>query len=112
MDADLLSGLVLMAVLLLVVGYLVKEIFGHSFRNLVSEHRALPPAGVNDHLIGAVGRVVAAGERAGEMRVRVGGEGWNARLSGGEGGTLPIGAQVVVEGVAGHVLEVMEKSAA
>lgn len=111
MNTNLLSGLVLTAVALLVVGYLIKEIFGPTLKSLVKEHRALPPAGVNDHLIGAVGRVVADGKRAGEMRVRVGGEGWNARLSSAGSDALPIGTQVVVKAVVGNLLEVDPYSA-
>lgn len=112
MNTDLLSGLLLTAVALVVVGYLVKEIFGPSFATFLAEHRAPPPAGVNSHLIGAVGRVVAHGQREGEMRVRVRGEGWSARLGSSDGDRLPVGAQVEVKAVVGHMLEVAEKSPA
>jgi membrane-bound ClpP family serine protease len=112
MNTDLLSGLLLAAVVIVGVGYLVKQIFGHSFAAFLAEHRAQPPGGANNHLIGAVGRVVDDGDRSGEMRVRVGMERWSARLKSPSGGTLPVGAVVEVKAVEGRVLEVEEKPAA
>jgi membrane protein implicated in regulation of membrane protease activity len=111
MNADLLSGLLLAVVVLVGAGYLIKEIFGPSLASFLAERRALPPAGANDHLIGAVGRIVDSGERSGKMRVRVGMERWSARLAAAENGTLPVGTEVEIKAVEGRVLEVAERAA-
>jgi len=127
MDADLISGLLLAAVVLAGGGYLVHVVFGESIAAFLAERRARPapakperpasargkPApGANDHLIGAVGRVVDDGGRSGEMRVRVGMERWSARLPSSDERKLPVGTEVEVKLVAGRVLEVEEKAAA
>jgi membrane protein implicated in regulation of membrane protease activity len=100
------GGLLLTAVLLLGVGYLIKEIFGPSLAGLLAERRAQPPADPNRHLIGALGRVTENGKGAGALRVRVGIERWSARLASSDDVALPVGTEVEVKGVHGRVLEV------
>jgi membrane protein implicated in regulation of membrane protease activity len=110
MDTDLIGGLLLTAVLLLGVGYLIKEIFGPSLAGLLAKRSAQPPADPNRHLIGAIGRVTDTGEQGGDLRVRVGIERWNARLASSDDVALAVGAEVEVKGVHGRVLEVAART--
>jgi membrane protein implicated in regulation of membrane protease activity len=111
MSLDLFSGLVLAAVLLFGIGYVAKQLLGHSVASFLAEYRAQPEPHADRHLVGAVGRVVDDGERSGRMRVRVGMESWNARLRSSDG-VLPVGTEVEVKAVDGRVLEVEAKPAA
>ncbi|HEX6999501.1 MAG TPA: NfeD family protein [Gammaproteobacteria bacterium] len=110
MSLDFLSGLALAVVVVLGVGYIVKEWFGVEISALAARRRPEPPAGANAHLIGAVARVVETGENSGEMRVRVGMERWSARLRSPGGAVPPVGTEVEVKAVDGFVLEVAERA--
>lgn len=110
MSLDLLTGLLLTAVLLLGIGYVVKELAGDALAGFFSAHTAPESEDPNKRLIGEVGEVVGAGADGG-MRVRVGIERWHARLeSGGDEDTLPVGTEVRVAGVEGSALRVEQSS--
>ena len=108
---NVLSGILLAALVLFMVGFLLKEIFGDRVAKLLAG-RARPPAkSINDHLIGAVGKVVDDTVReGGHVRVRIGIERWSAKLKSTDGRTLPVGAEVKVTAVTGLVLEVEENT--
>jgi len=110
MSADLISGLLLVAVMLAGAAYVVKTLYWDSITAFVAERRAAPPRGTNDHLVGQRGRVVDDGAGNGTMRVRVGMESWRARDAGGRA-SLPIGTEVEVTAVRDGVLEVAERRA-
>jgi membrane protein implicated in regulation of membrane protease activity len=125
MNADFLSGLLLLAVVLAGVAYLIKEFFWESIVTFASKRRspASPqpesassgrapsaPTGTNDHLLGAVGRVVDDGARSGKIRVRVGMETWLARVAPPEA-DVSVGTSVIVRSIHGRVLEVAERPA-
>lgn len=105
MSLDFLSGLLLATVVLVGLAYVARQLLGHRVGKLVAEYRAQPVRNGESHLVGAVGRVVDAGERSGRMRVRVGMESWNARLPSSED-VLPVGTPVRVKAVHGRVLEI------
>jgi membrane protein implicated in regulation of membrane protease activity len=115
MSADFISGLLLFGVLLFGAGYVIKEFFWESLSASMANRRAAapspPPRQPNDHLVGAIGRVIDDGTGSGMMRVRVGMETWRAR-SIDEGASLPVGAQVEVKAVDGLVLDVAARAAA
>lgn len=110
MSLDLLSGLILAAVVLFGMGYVAKQLLGDSVEKFLVEYRKEPTPHADRHLVGAVGRVVDDGERSGRMRVRVGMESWNARLRASDG-VLPVGTEVEIKAVDGRVLEVEAKTA-
>lgn len=111
MDLNLLSGLLLTAVVLFGLGYLIKELVGDRMARWVAEYSAKPSMDPNSQLIGAIGRVVDdAGD--GELSVRVGIERWNARLAAANGRPLPAGTPVKVTAVHGLVLVVEESPGA
>ncbi|MBN1239547.1 MAG: NfeD family protein [Gammaproteobacteria bacterium] len=110
MSLDLISGLLLAAVVLFGAGYVAKQLLGDSLARIVAEYRTPPKPHEDRHLVGAVGRVVDDGERSGRMRVRVGMESWNAR-QGSSDAVLPVGTEVEVKAVDGRVLEVEPKAA-
>lgn len=118
MNADFLSGLLLVGVLLAGAGYLIKAFFWESFVEFYSAQKtarenqaSAQPAGTNDHLVGASGRIVDDGAHSGKLRVRVGMESWHARPADATT-SLPVGTEVEVHAVDGRVLEVAPKTAA
>lgn len=121
MDANFLSGLLLLAVVLFGAGYVIKTFFWESWSSHLSherpaaerppaERKSQEPRSANDHLIGAVGRVVDDGARSGKMRVRVGMETWQARTDSPEA-ALPIGTQIEVKSISDRTLEVAIRAA-
>ena len=119
MNADFLSGLLLVAILLVGAGYLIKEFFWEIWVDFYRAQKAArngsrsvaQPSAINDPLVGASGRVVDAGSQGGRMRVRVGMESWHARTVEGTE-ELVVGTEVRVKAVDGHVLEVVPKAVA
>ena len=112
MSADFLSGLLLVGVLLFGAAYLIKTFFWESITERMTTPRAAaaPPRQPNDHLVGALARVVDDGAASGTPRVRVGMETWRARVDSET--PLTIGAEVEVKAIEGLVLRVAPKSAA
>ena len=117
MNLNFLSGFLLIAVVLAIVIFVVKEMFGERvfadekltrklfrFRRRVSGREAEP---VNNHLIGSIGKVTSHSENvARPMMVRVHPELWPARQSSAAEAPLPIGTVVKVAAVDGPVLVV------
>ena len=115
MSLDFLSGLLLALVAIFAIAYVVKEWFGLELPKLSAERAPQdtdPTAGVNAHLIGAIGRVVEAAGETGEMRVKIGMERWRARLRAPAGAPPPVGTEIEVTAVDGLVLEVVERTPA
>lgn len=115
MSADFISGLLLFGVLLFGAGYIIKEFLWESLSGAIAKRRAAmppapPPRQPNDHLVGAIGRIVDDGTGSGMMRVRVGMETWRARSV--EGESLPVGTQVEIKAADGRVLDVVARPAA
>lgn len=104
MDMDLLTGLLLTAVVVLGIGYAVRELAGDTLKRFVAEHTAQTSEDPNKRLIGARGEVVGAGSDN-TLKVRVGIERWDARLE-PEPGPLPAGTEVRIAGVEGLTLRV------
>ena len=115
MSADFISGLLLFGVLLFGAGYVIKEFFWDSLSGALAKRREAapapaPPRQPNDHLVGAIGKIVDDGTSSGMMRVRVGMETWRAR-SLVEGASFPVGTQVEIKAVDGRVLDVTSRPA-
>ena len=108
---DLLTGILLAGVVLFMVAFLRREIFGDRVGKLLAGRSRQPAKSINDHLIGAIGKVVDDTVRdGGHVRVRIGIERWSAKLKSTDGRTLPVGAEVKVTAVTGLVLEVEENT--
>jgi membrane protein implicated in regulation of membrane protease activity len=106
---DLLSGILLTGVVLFVVVLLIKEIFGERAASLLASRSEKPSKPVNERLIGTVGKVVESTEGDdGLIKVRIGIERWNAKLSSADSRPLPVGTEVKVTAVNGLVLDVEE----
>jgi membrane protein implicated in regulation of membrane protease activity len=105
---DRLSGLLLLAVVLVIVVFLVKEFLWARMAAGLAKVSADDAKPVNTHLIGAVGQVIepGRGESAARMKVRIGMERWDAELTSGAERALPMGTDVRVVAVRGLVLEV------
>lgn len=111
MSLDFLSGLLLTGVALFIVGFLLKEIFGERAARFFSSGSRKPAKSVNEHLIGAVAKVVDNTKRDdGLIKVRVGIERWSAKLHSTDDRSLPVGAEVRITAVTGLVLEVEENN--
>jgi len=114
---NFLSGFLLTAVVIAILAYMAKEMFGGRVADksksqpraagVLSRLGANESKPVNEHLIGAAAKVIAqTGDDARPIRVRVGAEHWPARFASGEAGLLPEGAAVTVTAVDGAVLVV------
>ena len=115
MNLNFLSGFLLIAVVVAIVIYVVNEMFGSRvsadkqlrhkffrFQQRLSGRQAEP---INDHLIGATGKVTSHSENlARPMMVRVHPELWPARPRSAAEAPLPIGTVVTVAAVDGPVL--------
>jgi hypothetical protein len=117
MDLDFVSGLLLTAVVLAILGYLVYEIvpdgvgdpkrIRHYLADALSRHLASEAKSANDHLIGSIAKVIAhSDDGARPMKVRLGLEFWPARSTLSEEGRLPVGASVKVVAVEGPIVVV------
>ena len=117
MSLNFLSGFLLIAVVLAIVIFVVKETIGSGvstdkklrsklfrFQQRVSGREAEP---VNNHLVGSTGKVTSHSESvARPMMVRVHPELWPARQRSAADAPLPIGTVVKVAAVDGPVLVV------
>ena len=117
MDLDFLSGLLLTLVTLAIVGYLIVAIVGsrdrdskklrHGVSVTLKKITANDSKPINDHLIGATGRVIGhSDDTARPIRVRINLELWPARLSSTQVTSPAIDASVTVIAVDGPVLVV------
>jgi membrane protein implicated in regulation of membrane protease activity len=105
---DRLSGLLLLAVVLVIVAFLVKEFLWARVAAGLAKVSADDAKPVNAHLVGAVGQVIepGRGESAARMKVRIGMERWDAELTSGADQALSTGTNIRVVAVRGLVLEV------
>lgn len=105
---DQLSGLLLVATVLVMLYFVLRELPWRRLSALTSKLAADDAKPVNEHLIGAVGTVVQPvhGEGTMAMKVRIGLERWNARPTSSAAAMLTAGTEVRVTAVNGTVLEV------
>ncbi len=106
----LLSGILLTCVVVGIVGFLLRELLGDSAGAALQKYTRASPGDTRDPVIGGVGHVLEGKEGAEFMKVRVGGERWNANFIDGHG--LVVGTEVTVTAVNGLVLDVEECSVA
>jgi membrane protein implicated in regulation of membrane protease activity len=122
MSLDVLSGLLLVSVTVAAFALIVKELAGPRLGDLgkllrqaahaLAKHAESEPKPVNSHLIGATGEVVGHSDDAARpMRIRLGMEGWPARLESADRAPLPIGARVEVTAFDGPVAIVVPSRA-
>lgn len=115
MNLDFLSGLLLTVAALVILVYLVTAIVDSGDRDLKKLQENVSDAWkrtvasdtkpVNDHLIGATGKVIMrSDDTARPMRVRINLELWPARLSSTEGDSLAVDTSVKVTAVDGPIL--------
>ena len=100
---ELLSGLLLALVVIGIVALVARELVGESGGDTIRKYLGDSSA-ADAPMLGKLGTVV---DNTGDlMRVRIEGERWGARPSGG--GMLPAGTSIRVTGVNGLVLDVEE----
>ena len=105
---DLISGLLLTAVVVAILYVLIKELVGDRMTETLAKQSQAPKS-VEESLIGTVARVVEnRDEDSSLIKVRIGIERWSARLAPAHDQELAIGTEVRVTGVDGRVLEVEE----
>jgi len=104
---NLLSGLLLTGVVLFILGFVLWELFRDRAAEVYARRSQASAKGVNEHLIGSIGRVIeGAEEESGLLRVRIGTENWSARLRTSDADQPPLGAEVKITGVDGLVLQI------
>ena len=117
MDLDFLSGLLLALVAFAILGYLIVALMDTGDRDLNKRRHDLWGAltkmvasdakPINDHLIGATGKVIAhSDDTARPMRVRINAELWPARSSSAHSNPPAVGVSIKVAAVDGPVLVV------
>jgi membrane protein implicated in regulation of membrane protease activity len=104
---NLLSGLLLTGVVLFILGFVLWELFGDRAAAAYARRSQTSAKGVNEHLIGSIGRVIEGPEdESGLLRVRIGAENWSARLRRRDADQPALGAEVKITDVDGLVLEI------
>lgn len=110
---DFVSGLLLTAVVLFIIGLFIRETVGDGLVSMFKARREAPARAVNEYLVGATGTVV---ERLDDdnapLKVRIGIERWNARTTTDDDVRLEVGAEVEVTAVSGLVLTVVRRAGA
>ena len=108
---DFVSGLLLAAVVLFIIGFFIRETVGDGLVNVFKARREAPVRAVNEYLVGATGTVVEhVDDDTAPLKVRIGIERWNARASTEDDGPLEVGAEVEVTAVSGLVLTVVPRA--
>ncbi len=109
---DFLSGLLLAAVLLVILGLFIRELVADRLATGFKSHKERPAKAVNDHLVGAAGMVVDhIGDENAPLKVRIGIERWNARTANDSDSAPEVGTEVEVTAVDGLVLTVVPRPA-
>jgi len=110
---DLLSGLLLVAVVGWILYIAVRALFEERIGQATSRYFRSATNPVEENLIGTVGEVIENTTDKGDaLRVRIGIELWSAKLVSTATPSLPIGTQVRVLAINGMVLDVEEDSVA
>ncbi len=109
---DLLSGLLLAAVVLVTLGLFIRELVADRLAAGFKDRRARPAKAVNEYLVGATGTVVehAADENA-PLKIRIGIERWSATTATHNDHAPEVGSEVEVTAVNGLVLTVIPRTA-
>ena len=103
---EILSGILLACVVLAIIGYLISQVVGEGAGAVFRKYAQVSPEDIDDPLVGQIGQVAENTAGAELMRVRIGGERWNASLI--DGRPLPVGTEVRVTAVNGLTLDVEE----
>jgi membrane protein implicated in regulation of membrane protease activity len=104
---DLLTGLLLTGVIIWIGYIVVRELFDESISEGLAKYFRRSENPVHDSLVGSIGKVVEISEGDGDqLKVRIGIELWNARLSGEGQQQLVAGTGVKVTAVNGMLLDV------
>ena len=104
---DLLSGLLLLAVVIAIIAVIAREVFDRSITGLTSVYARESSNPVEKGLVGSVGKVIELPEEAGAtLRVKIGMEIWRARLLSDDTSILTVGSDVKVAAVDGMILDV------
>lgn len=120
MNLEFLSGLLLVSALLATLGYIVKEVcsdfrpgkLSNSLRGAFTGPRKHEAKPVNEHLIGAIGKVVANSDDDDRpMKVRLGLELWPARTDSARESRFPVGTCIEVTTVREPLVIVRQKDA-
>ncbi len=108
---DLLSGLLLAAVVLVILGLFIRELVADRLAAGFKDRRARPAKAVNEYLVGATGTVVehAADENA-PLKIRIGIERWSATTATDNDHAPEVGSEVEVTAVNGLVLTVIPRT--
>lgn len=109
---DLLSGLLLAAVVLVTLGLFIRELVADRLASGFKDRRERPANAVNEYLVGATGTIVEhAGDENAPLKVRIGIERWNATTAADSNDAPEVGAEVEVTAVNGLVLTVVPRAA-
>lgn len=109
---DLLSGLLLAAVVLVILGLFIRELVADRLAAGFKDRRERPAKAVNEYLVGATGTVVehADNENA-PLKIRIGIERWSATTATDNDHAPEVGSEVEVTAVNGLVLTVIPRTA-
>lgn len=110
---DFLSGLLLAAVVLVTLGFFIRELVGDRLATGSRARQERPAKAVNEYLVGATGTVVQHVDNDdAPLKIRIGIERWNARIAGEGDSTPDVGTEVEVTAVSGLVLTVVPRTPA
>ena len=109
---DFLSGLLLAAVVLVILGLFMRELVADRLATGFKSRRERPAKAVNEYLVGTTGTVVDhAGDENAPLKVRIGIERWNAKTGTDSDSAPEVGTEVEVTAVDGLVLTVVPRPA-
>ena len=104
---DLLSGLLLLAVVIAIIAIVARELFDERISVLTDVYSRESPNPIEKGLVGSVGKVIEVPTEAGDtLRVKIGMEIWSARLPPGDDALPAVGSDVRVAAADGMILDV------